>query len=392
MMIENNNYLDLLCSDVFDQNCSPFIFSHDQFQPLPMTDRNLPSPILSTTSLDSPEYLGISDSSNNSIDPELLQNIPLSVLKSLADMYRKQDTTCNENLEQLLNFEDDYNATMVPTSIADNISDASTHMFPTLTTPDSPSSKDKKHRSRGEQECHNCHVKKTPLWRRTPDGAHSLCNACGLYYKQNGSHRPLRVREKKHGSKRSSTAAVSSTSPSISDISVTAVVEAAVNFLRPLLTPSTSQTHLFQQCNTCSKLIISWKKSDDGVIVCDTCALQHDLGLKRRHESIESDNSESRSPTKKQAIRSDVNTVPSLFPPVPATLPHQQTSLQQTHNQYPQNLKTTIQSKEWKEMDDDHFKTLLNEMSFQQMDGFLSMLEQRCSILRSVLCPEKRMN
>ncbi|KAI7858183.1 GATA zinc finger-domain-containing protein, partial [Circinella umbellata] len=45
-------------------------------------------------------------------------------------------------------------------------------------------------------ECFNCHVTKTPLWRRTPDRAHSLCNACGLYYKQYGTHRPLHIRQK----------------------------------------------------------------------------------------------------------------------------------------------------------------------------------------------------
>ncbi|KAI8984261.1 hypothetical protein BDF20DRAFT_802983, partial [Mycotypha africana] len=45
-------------------------------------------------------------------------------------------------------------------------------------------------------ECFNCHVTKTPLWRRTPDRAHSLCNACGLYYKQYNTHRPLHIQEK----------------------------------------------------------------------------------------------------------------------------------------------------------------------------------------------------
>ncbi|KAF9906400.1 hypothetical protein BX616_000744 [Lobosporangium transversale] len=45
-------------------------------------------------------------------------------------------------------------------------------------------------------ECFNCKVTQTPLWRRTPDRKHSLCNACGLYYKQYGAHRPLHVRHK----------------------------------------------------------------------------------------------------------------------------------------------------------------------------------------------------
>ncbi|CAO3566381.1 unnamed protein product [Mortierella alpina] len=44
--------------------------------------------------------------------------------------------------------------------------------------------------------CFNCKVTQTPLWRRTPDRQHSLCNACGLYYKQYGAHRPLHVRHR----------------------------------------------------------------------------------------------------------------------------------------------------------------------------------------------------
>ncbi|KAG0052404.1 hypothetical protein BGZ83_002655 [Gryganskiella cystojenkinii] len=45
-------------------------------------------------------------------------------------------------------------------------------------------------------ECFNCKVTSTPLWRRTLDRKHSLCNACGLYYKQYNGHRPLHIRHK----------------------------------------------------------------------------------------------------------------------------------------------------------------------------------------------------
>ncbi|KAI8910927.1 hypothetical protein EDD86DRAFT_189466 [Gorgonomyces haynaldii] len=44
--------------------------------------------------------------------------------------------------------------------------------------------------------CFNCKTNKTPLWRRTHDKQHNLCNACGLYYKQYQKHRPIAYKDK----------------------------------------------------------------------------------------------------------------------------------------------------------------------------------------------------
>lgn len=42
--------------------------------------------------------------------------------------------------------------------------------------------------------CHSCNRAETPEWRRGPDGARTLCNACGLHYakltrKQNNANK-----------------------------------------------------------------------------------------------------------------------------------------------------------------------------------------------------------
>lgn len=45
-------------------------------------------------------------------------------------------------------------------------------------------SETKKRRGRAAPpgRCHSCNRAETPEWRRGPDGARTLCNACGLHY------------------------------------------------------------------------------------------------------------------------------------------------------------------------------------------------------------------
>lgn len=316
-MTEQDDYL-LLSSDIFgkDQLLSNFLQDTS-------LETNFPSPASSIDTLDSPIM-----NNNLSIDPTVLQNLPISVLQSLAAMYQQNDLSTENTFEQFVKFEED------------NSISPSNEVIVAPTKP-------KTYRPPRQLECHNCHVTKTPLWRRTPDRAHSLCNACGLYYKQYGTHRPLHVRQKQQSSKQVSPAPVS-----------------------PMISPQSDATEVRPQCNSCHQSNTQlWKNSENGESLCNSCGIyQQPSPLKRRRASDElflDDRSK----------RQSIDITPALFPATPVMPPS------------PPSV--AVQSKEWAEIDDTRFKTLLSRMNAQQMHGFLGMLERRCSILRSILIPQQ---
>ncbi|SAL95360.1 hypothetical protein [Absidia glauca] len=337
-------------------------------------------------------------------------------------------------------------------------------------------------------ECSNCHVTSTPLWRRTPDRAHFLCNACGLYYKQYANHRPLHVRQKQqHPQKQKPVAASTPTTSGASgspgsptggkqqqqqqqknqtivtsvpsSLTHTSVTIPASNIHdnsgnhHPLHTsPATQQSYLQLQHNTSSSLSalsasltsssatllslsdsplenhqcvscqqttsLLWYKNDFGESVCDHCRIyanpgtmtknkkqqQHHQQPKRRRlnnapqqTDSPSSSSSSSSLTKTPQYVSPTTSASSFSPlspslslmsscPPPTMTPHPLDPYspscrhQPLLSQQPSGI-----NNHWNEFDDSRFKNLLNRMNPRQMQGFLGMLEHRCTILRSIL-------
>ncbi|RIB00524.1 hypothetical protein C2G38_1893102, partial [Gigaspora rosea] len=95
--------------------------------------------------------------------------------------------------------------------------------------------------------CFNCGIKNTPLWRRTPDRMHSLCNACGLYFKQYHTTTPI-------------------PSPTIPPASLPS---APIN-------PSSiaAMADIQIQCANCGQTQTPlWRKNDKGQPLCNACGL-----------------------------------------------------------------------------------------------------------------------
>ena len=45
----------------------------------------------------------------------------------------------------------------------------------------------------GAKQCENCGTTSTPLWRKDRHINMLMCNACGIYYKNHGKHRPVEL-------------------------------------------------------------------------------------------------------------------------------------------------------------------------------------------------------
>ncbi|KAI7893250.1 uncharacterized protein EV154DRAFT_502202 [Mucor mucedo] len=235
-------------------------------------------------------------------------------------------------------------------------------------------------------ECFNCKVTKTPLWRRTPDRQHSLCNACGLYYKQYNCHRPLHVRNKTHtirahpyACERVLPMTIHTNNSPPSPPSPSPVVPLAS--LSPTTTPSVEPkviqdevNMMGQECANCHQTQTPlWRKNERGEPVCNACGLYAKLHhrdrpaemrkttIQRRRRDWNSDEDEE---------EPDVVMSPPTSPVTTTTPPQQQ---------------STLSPMAGLETEDTRFVSLLLQMDRDQMHGFLNTLERRCGFLKTIL-------
>lgn len=249
--------------------------------------------------------------------------------------------------DQFLNFEEDQQQHQPPSPVSPPASTVSMGDDATSNQAQQSTTTTTGKRPVRQMECYNCHVTKTPLWRRTPDRAHSLCNACGLYYKQYNQHRPLHIRQKNPSKKQQQ-------QQQQAKFAATAAV--AANLLRPLLLAAPPQP---QPCTgaclqpaghcQCINANVMFKMANVRPLAIrkpiESTSPMPSLGDKRTYSHLEDDTWDM--PQKKMC-------------------------------QQPLS-----------EMDDTRFKILLSHMNEQQMHGFLEMLERRCDILRAVLFPKE---
>lgn len=212
-------------------------------------------------------------------------------------------------------------------------------------------------------ECFNCKVTKTPLWRRTPDRQHSLCNACGLYYKQYNAHRPLHVRNKTHTIRAHPYACERVLPMTINTTPKSPVISPV---LEMSVEPVVSQESVVgQECANCHQTQTPlWRKNERGEPVCNACGLYAKLHHRDRPAEMRKTTIQRR----RRDWNSDEEDEEEAMSPEACTPP--------------------LSPMAGLETEDTRFVSLLMQMDRDQMHGFLGMLERRCGFLKTILATD----
>ncbi|KAI9483964.1 MAG: hypothetical protein EXX96DRAFT_560320 [Benjaminiella poitrasii] len=253
-------------------------------------------------------------------------------------------------------------------------------------------------------ECFNCKVTKTPLWRRTPDRQHSLCNACGLYYKQYNAHRPLHVRNKTHTIRAHPYASSDRVLPiTIIQQQEVEEIEEKERIMTPAITitgKEQEQSHtnssntIGQECANCHQTQTPlWRKNERGEPVCNACGLYAKLHhrdrpaemrkttIQRRRRDWHSEEEEEEEMINNNNNVEETTTTTSINAAAELVASPSIASSPST----PTTSSPLNSPLAGLEAEDTRFVSLLLQMDRDQMHGFLGMLERRCDFLKTIL-------
>jgi transcription elongation factor Elf1 len=208
-------------------------------------------------------------------------------------------------------------------------------------------------------KCFNCNVTKTPLWRRTPDRSQTLCNACGLYFKQYKHHRPLHVQHKTTSPFPSNVTTQASSSSSSSSYtksnrsSLSSTNESTCTHERVTPPPTV--------CTNCQQTQTPvWRKNKMGEPLCNACGLYVKLHNRSRPVEMRKSTIQRRRRDWSSPSNAEENKDLSFNT---STMTHML-------------LGST---------DDNQATSLLQRMDKSQIEYFLNKLENKCQVLRSAL-------